>query len=72
MGDDYGMVIIDLCRTEVYRKILSLPDDGFNHLRTHKVTQKGDPDRSVALKKMKGRFVAQLMQRELSLYGDLS
>ncbi len=65
------MVIIDPCKTEAYRKILNLPDDGFNHLRTHKIVQEGDPDRSVVWERVKARFVAQLMQRELDLKGDL-
>lgn len=61
----------DLRRAEAYRALLSLPDDGFNHLRRHKITQPGNMDRSIALKKIKDRFVEKLMQRKLYLMGDL-
>ena len=65
------MVIVDLCRTEAYKQLLSLPDDGFNYLRKNRVVQKGHADRSVVWEKIKNRFVANLMQRQLDLYGDL-
>jgi len=65
------MVVIDLCKTEAYRQLLRQPDDGFNHRRTHTVTQPGHPDRAVSLKKVKDRFISQLMHRQLKIYGDL-
>lgn len=61
----------DLRRAEAYRALLSLPDDGFNYLRTNRIVQPGNPDRKVGWKKIKDLFVAKLMQRQLDLKGDL-